>query len=57
MTDPNEKMCLTCEHCIYICEGDYICDVEKIPVLIMEEHCPNENYWYCASSEWVSKYD
>lgn len=45
------KICLNCCHCIYIGEGDYICDVDE-PIIVMEEHCPNDNYWYCAGCDW-----
>ena len=49
------KICVSCSHCIYIGEGDYICDAEATPVLVMEEHCPNDNYWWCYESEWEEK--
>ncbi len=46
------KICNNCDHCIYIGEGDYICDADEKPIIIMEEHLPNDNFWWCASSEW-----
>ena len=46
---------MNCEHCIYIGEGDYICDADSELVLVMEEHCPNDNYWYCAGTEWENE--
>ena len=51
------KICLNCSHCIYIGEGDYICDADDTPIVVMEEHCPNDNYWYCAGSEWEKEDD
>lgn len=57
---PNEnKICINCDNCIYIGDGDYICDsmydTEKnTPILIMEEHTPNDNYWCCNGTEWES---
>ena len=45
------KICPTCTHCVYIGDGDYICDVDE-PVIVMEEHIPNDNYWYCAGCDW-----
>lgn len=45
------KICLTCANCIYIGEGDYICDVDE-PVLVMEDHTPNDNYCYCNECDW-----
>ncbi len=47
-----DKTCVNCEHCIYIGEGYYICDASDEPILIMEEHAPNENYWHCAGTDW-----
>ena len=45
------KICVTCAHCVYIGEGDYICDVDE-PIIVMEEHCPNENFCYCGGADW-----
>lgn len=49
--DEEIKICLNCSHCIYIGEGDYICDADE-PIIVMEEHQPNDNYWYCAGCDW-----
>lgn len=53
----DEKICITCDHCIYIGEGDYICDADDNPIIVMEEFSPNDNYWHCAGSEWESDDD
>lgn len=45
------KICITCSHCVYIGEGDYICDADE-PIVVMEEHCPNENYCCCNEADW-----
>ena len=45
------KICSTCANCIYIGEGDYICDVDE-PILVMEDHMPNENYCTCNECDW-----
>lgn len=45
-------ICNFCDHCIYIGEGDYICDVDSPPVLVMEDHTPNDNFWYCAGADF-----
>lgn len=47
-----EKICYNCDHCIYIGEGDYICDADYEPKIVMEEHEPNDNYYWCAGTEW-----
>ena len=46
--------CLTCENCIYIGEGDHMCDAMDEPVIVMEDHTPNDNYFICGGSEYVS---
>ena len=45
------KICSTCANCVYIGEGDYICDVDE-PILVMEDHIPNENYCCCNECDW-----
>ena len=50
MTEEDFKCCDTCEHCMYIGEGDYICDEHY--VLVKEEHCPNDDYNYCNEVDW-----
>ena len=40
------RMCSGCDHCVYIGEGDYICDRAQ-PFICMEDHCPNEFYGAC----------
>lgn len=45
------KICCNCAHCVYIGEGDYICDVDE-PILVMEDHMPNENFCACNECDW-----
>ena len=40
------KSCHNCSHCIYIGEGDYICD-KGSPFICMEEHSPSIYYGAC----------
>lgn len=40
------RSCHDCSHCIYIGEGDYICD-KGLPFICMEEHSPSEYYGAC----------
>jgi len=53
--EPN-KCCDTCEYCMYICEGDYICDVEvdegATVQLIKEDHTPTDHYFWCGGEYW-----
>ena len=32
-----ERTCETCDHCTYIGEGDFICDRNDEPVLVIED--------------------
>lgn len=42
----NPRVCETCDHCVYIGEGDFICDRKDDPVLVIidwqaeREACP-----------------
>lgn len=40
------KCCHYCSCCVYIGEGDYICD-KGIPFIVMEDHCPSDFYGAC----------
>lgn len=44
-------MCQNCEHCIYLCEGDFICDMDE-PTLIMEDWQPTEDYYNCGGIDF-----
>ena len=43
------RSCHNCSHCIYIGEGDYICD-KGSPFICMEEHSPSIYYGACNDS-------
>ena len=40
------RSCYNCSHCVYIGEGDYICD-KGLPFICMEEHSPSIYYGAC----------
>ena len=44
------KCCHYCDCCVYIGEGDYVCD-RYYPFIVMEDHCPNDNYGLCNDKE------
>lgn len=52
---PVPKCCHNCANCIYLGEGDYFCSEND--VIVMEEHCPNDNYNYCNECDWEAEYD
>jgi len=50
------KICNTCVNCVYIGEGDFICDYEE-PVLIMEDFTPSDDFMYCNGENYESEED
>lgn len=42
-----KKDCFECEECLYIGEGDFAC-MKDIPVIVMEEYFPTEEFNYCS---------
>ncbi len=46
------KTCDNCANCLYIGEGDYACMAGAEPVIVKEEHIPNENYCHCGGGLW-----
>lgn len=42
------RVCHNCSCCVYIGEGDYICD-RGVPFIVMEDHCPSD--FYCACKD------
>ena len=43
--------CEYCEDCIYICEGDFICDRYSPPVLVKSDWEPTDYYCDCQACE------
>lgn len=39
--------CEMCDSCLYICEGDFICDRFSFPVLVKEDWTPTKYYNNC----------
>lgn len=46
-TPKKEKFCdpAVCDHCQYICEGDFLCD--KYDTLVVSDWEPTEDYLKC----------
>ena len=47
------KCCEECANFTPIGEGDHICIADD-PVLILDDYCPTENYFYCNGSKFES---
>ena len=46
-------ICMNCDHCIYIGEGDFICDAGE-PFMVMSDWEPTDDYWNCAGCDYES---
>jgi hypothetical protein len=42
----------TCENCIYIGEGDFMCDADDTPRIVLADFEPTEDFFWCNGSEW-----
>lgn len=42
----NSETCETCEHCIYIGDGDFLCD--ECNCIVKEDFSPNDDYFCCG---------
>lgn len=51
------KMCENCVNCQYIGEGDFICDLDSPPCLVMSDFCPTEDFMYCGGADYESEDD
>ena len=51
------KCCDNCENCMYVGEGDSICEVEIADGAtvqpIKEEHTPTDHYFWCGGQHWI----
>lgn len=36
-----------CEHCVYICEGDFLCEKYAEPVIVVSDWEPTDDYLKC----------
>lgn len=47
------KTCLDCDHCIYLGEGDHLCDL--VDKFITEDWEPTEMFYNCMGKEFVDR--
>lgn len=45
-----KKSCNDCEHCMYICEGDSICDINN--KIILDDWTPTDEYFWCNGKKY-----
>lgn len=36
-----------CDNCLYICEEDFICDRKPVPVMVISDWEPTEDFLWC----------
>ena len=54
MKNNKRRNCHNCDCCIYIGEGDSICDADE-PRMILADWEPTNDYWYCAGTDYESE--
>lgn len=47
------KCCFECDHCIYCCEGDHLCDVNN--EFITEDWEPTDMFYHCLGKEFIER--
>lgn len=47
----NTECCDTCAFCLYIGEGDYLCD--ELECIVKEDFSPNDNYFCCGGEAYI----
>ena len=53
MKDNKIHGCHDCEHCIYVGEGGFVCDLTYD--VVMDEWEPTEEFYQCKGKEWVEE--
>lgn len=43
--------CFDCANCMYIGEGDHICDVDM--TLVVDEWDPTDEFYHCGGKEFI----
>lgn len=44
--------CETCAHCTYECEGDFLCSEGDMPVFVISDFMPTQDYFQCEGRNW-----
>ena len=54
MRNNTKKNCYSCENCIYIGEGDYVClECGSKPVSPIIDHTPTDEFFKCGGKEYA----
>lgn len=47
------RTCFECANCMYVCEGDHVCDVNM--ELITEDWNPTRMFYHCGGKEFIKR--
>lgn len=48
---PKEKCCYDGDHCIYIGDGDHLCDVDN--EIVVNDWEPTEEFYHCVGKDFT----
>lgn len=48
--NPFVKNCYCCDHCVYIGEGGYMCDV--CSEIVVDDWAPTEDFYICGGKDF-----
>ncbi len=52
-TEENKEVnCFDCDNCLYIGEGDYICEDFEEPLIVITGHQPYKKFNYCKKKKF-----
>lgn len=49
-SEMEQRNCYNCGHCVYIGEGDYICDMSH--GIVMEDWIPADDFYSCEGKDY-----
>lgn len=47
------KNCYSCEHCLYLGDGGYLCDMWL--AIVVEDHEPTDDFYMCKGEDYLKK--
>lgn len=49
-TPDRERHCFNCDRCLYICEGDYLCELSN--EVVIDDWQPTEHFASCQGKDF-----
>lgn len=50
---PERKDCYACEHCVYLGEGGYMCDLTND--IVIEDWQPDDAFYHCGGKNFEAQ--